>query len=30
MQTNVSIHQEKVIGGPRYAGFEVKFEFIPV
>jgi hypothetical protein len=30
MQTNVSVHQEKVIGGPGYAGFEVKFEFIPV
>jgi hypothetical protein len=30
MQTNVSIHQEKVIGGPGYAGFEVKFEFNPV
>jgi hypothetical protein len=30
MQTNASVHQEKVIGGPGYAGFEVKFEFIPV
>ena len=30
MQTNESIHQEKVIGGPGYAGFEVKFEFNPV
>ena len=30
IQTNVSIHQEKVIGGPRCAGFEVKFEFNPV
>lgn len=30
MQTNVSVHQEKVIGGPGYAGFEVGFEFRPV
>jgi len=29
MQTDESVHQEKVIGGPGYAGFEVKFEFVP-
>ncbi len=29
MQTDESVHQEKVIGGPGYAGFGVKFEFIP-
>jgi hypothetical protein len=30
MQTEASAHQEKVIGGPGYAGFEVKFELNPV
>lgn len=30
LQTDESSHQEEVSGGPGYAGFEVKFEFIPV
>ncbi len=29
MQTDESVHQEKVIGGPGYAGFEIKFDFVP-
>jgi len=29
MQTDESVHQENVIGGPGYAGFEIKFEFVP-